>query len=298
MLTLAQHATNSLTSKKRKTSTTSKKPQGSSNARSDPTKLCFLDLPGEVRNEVYAHVLLLANVGYHEGISSPQLWVSFAMSGLISLGYCEVLLLMGFEPVANEAFVVKHISGLTPGLLRASKQIHHEAASFLYSRIEINIHGTPLDSVDSLVDIIGPTNSSYIRHLNFSVSSCGGPDLSSSLWYNSFVGFANLTSLKFKKTLVCNEDQMPTYVYEIVRMWVNAGALARDKALAMIDRITHESFEPNETERLTRKMRERAKDMIAPEITLGSKESSLGPPRPGSERADSEDAHGSGRLQT
>lgn len=181
MLTLAQHATNSLTSKKRKTSTTSKSPQGSSNARSDPTKLCFLDLPGEVRNEVYAHVLLIANVGHDEGVRSLQPCVSFAITGLMSPGWRGLLLIKGFAPVANESLAVKHISGLTPGLLRASRQIHHEAASFLYGRDEFWIHGTPLDSLDSLVDTIGPTNSSYMRHLKVSVWSCGGPDLSLSL---------------------------------------------------------------------------------------------------------------------
>ncbi|KAH7418464.1 hypothetical protein BKA64DRAFT_654451 [Cadophora sp. MPI-SDFR-AT-0126] len=89
----------------------------------------FLDLPSELRNLVYELCLL------HQG------------------------------PIKHLFDGYYSIRGLTPGLLRVNKTVHHEASSFLYGQNCFDLSETSHADVTLFLGIIGCLNARYIQHI-------------------------------------------------------------------------------------------------------------------------------------
>ncbi|MCJ1402140.1 hypothetical protein MMC11_005359 [Xylographa trunciseda] len=92
----------------------------------------FLNLPSEIRNNIYEQLLVLQEPVVC--LNSP--W----------LGY-------------------SYIRALTPGLLLANKTVHHEASSLLYSLNRFDFTNCTSKHVVSFLEQIGRNNANYIRHI-------------------------------------------------------------------------------------------------------------------------------------
>ncbi|PVH72111.1 hypothetical protein DL98DRAFT_389088, partial [Cadophora sp. DSE1049] len=87
----------------------------------------FLDLPSELRNQVYELCLL------HQG------------------------------PIEYPFDEYYPVHGLTSGLLRVNKTLHHEASSFLYAHNCFDLSGASHEDVAFFLGKIGYMNASYIQ---------------------------------------------------------------------------------------------------------------------------------------
>ncbi|KKY27539.1 hypothetical protein UCDDS831_g00745 [Diplodia seriata] len=190
--------------------------------RLDRTRPCFLDLPPEIRNEIYHWTLLVAPTGPPPPLPLMKRVpdkmfsrVSVNMSRTIrkfEANYAEKVLEMTesdfvhftgsrhlepcsmaqWNPVGtmDPPVLVKAIEGggLTPGLLAVNKQVNSEAAPFLYARNKFKVEDcvTRRNALQRFVEVIGPCNASYITHLRLvCIADCSLPrnvDLNQPEW--------------------------------------------------------------------------------------------------------------------
>ncbi|MCJ1232031.1 hypothetical protein MMC12_008712 [Toensbergia leucococca] len=97
-----------------------------------PKRSCFLDLPRELRDQIYFHALVCRDDG-GSVYRSPH---------------------TAYYPPS-------------PGLALVNRQIHDEANQTLYSVNRFYLWSVPSSRI--FFSMIGPTNTSYIRHLSISV---------------------------------------------------------------------------------------------------------------------------------
>ncbi|KAL1643307.1 hypothetical protein SLS58_004978 [Diplodia intermedia] len=190
--------------------------------RLDRTRPCFLDLPAEIRNEIYHWTLLVAPTGppppFEVIKRVPEKMfarVSVNMSRTIrrfEARYAENVLeltesdfvhftgsrhlepcsMAQWKPVGtmDPPVLVKAIEGggLTPGLLAVNKHVNAEAAPFMYARNKFKVEDcvTRRNALQRFVEVIGPRNAAYISHLRLvCIADCSLPrnvDLNQPEW--------------------------------------------------------------------------------------------------------------------
>lgn len=99
--------------------------------RIDPTKPCFLDLPGEIRNQIYDHI----RKNHFEDIRRNP----------------------------RQPDVYNNVFGRYRNILKLNKTIHREAASWLWGNYVVSIH-KDIVNLESFLRVM-PTNASYVEDI-------------------------------------------------------------------------------------------------------------------------------------
>ncbi|KAK7725036.1 hypothetical protein SLS57_003949 [Botryosphaeria dothidea] len=183
--------------------------------RIDPTKPCFLDLPGEIRNQIYDHI----RKNHFEDIRRNP----------------------------RQPDVYNNVFGRYRNILKLNKTIHREAASWLWGNYVVSIH-KDIVNLESFLRVM-PTNASYVEDIAlvdfFGMGSNQSPvqDWKKRRWSmveiheahsNTLASLQNLQRIWFRwDTHYIDLDYLSWCIHITIRKWMARFGNAEDQSVAL-----------------------------------------------------------------
>lgn len=215
--------------------------------RIDPTKPCFLDLPGEIRNQIYDHI----RKNHFEDIRRNP----------------------------RQPDVYNNVFGRYRNILKLNKTIHREAASWLWGNYVVSIH-KDIVNLESFLRVM-PTNASYVEDIAlidfFGMGSNQSPvqDWKKRRWSmveiheahsNTLASLPNLQRIWFRwDTHYIDLDYLSWCIHITIRKWMARFGNAEDQSVALEShvRFVHRFvFVRNRWQNIHREMIERLQGLI------------------------------------